>query len=202
MVKTGEAIADRSLSEHADRGEGGWGSHCGLGDASFAAWTCEAGLRCAGVHGEEGAKDVGECFSAGLDHAGEPCERGVFKPQADSHVDGLGGAKPNECAAGVCEAGAVGFPDGMCAVGCGSGEAQTACGSIAILQGFNDCLARNEPFPKCLAENVRPAGLRTCGPANPCRDDYLCARGGDGQGTCIPPYFLFQMRVDGHPKID
>lgn len=30
------------------------------------------------------------------------------------------------------------------------------------------------------------------------RDDYICARTPDGNGACIPPYFLFQLRVDGH----
>ncbi|WP_437943724.1 hypothetical protein WMF27_00680 [Sorangium sp. So ce281] len=25
-----------------------------------------------------------------------------------------------------------------------------------------------------------------------------CARTSSGEGACIPPYFLFQLRVDGH----
>lgn len=198
MRETGQAISDRPLSERADRDEGGWGSHCGLGDPSFAAWTCNAGLRCTGVHGEVG--EVGECFSVGLDRVGEPCERGTFRPRLASHDDGMTSAKQNPCEAGVCEAGGVGFPDGLCAVSCDSGDPQTACGAIAILQDFNACLARNDPFADCLANNVRPRGLRACGADHPCRDDYLCSRGADGKNTCIPPYFLFQMRVDGHPN--
>lgn len=198
MRETGQAIPDRPLSERADRGEGGWGSHCGLGDASFAAWTCDAGLQCVRVHGEGGSKEVGECFSAEINRVGEPCERGTFRPKQDFHADGLSGAKPNACEAGICEAGRVGFPDGMCAVSCGSGAPQAECGAIAILTDFNACLARSVPFDECLSKNVRPAGLRACDAGHPCRDDYLCARGADGKNTCIPPYFLFQMRVDGH----
>ena len=44
--------------------------------------------------------------------------------------------------------------------------------------------------------------------AQACRDDYVCAQvaqpsgplfASDSGGACMPPYFLFQMRVDGHP---
>ena len=36
--------------------------------------------------------------------------------------------------------------------------------------------------------------------ARSCRNDYICARIGDGDdGACVPAYFLFQLRVDGHP---
>lgn len=198
MKEAGQALADRPLSERADRNEGGWGSHCGLGDLSFAAWTCEAGLQCVGVHGEIG--EVGECFSPGLNRVGEPCERGTIRPRLASHEDGISGAKQNPCEAGICEASGVGFPDGLCAVPCDSADIQAACGAIAILQDFNDCLARNDPFADCLSKNVRPRGLRACDIDHPCRDDYLCTRGPDGKNTCIPPYFLFQMRVDGHPN--
>ena len=88
-----------------------------------------------------------------------------------------------------------------CTAGCDSLESDVVCGKIAILRGFNDCLARREPFARCLADNVTPAGLRACDQATPCRDDYICSKSGDpgGRGACIPPYFLFQMRVDGHP---
>jgi hypothetical protein len=52
--------------------------------------------------------------------------------------------------------------------------------------------------------------LKGCDANEPCRDDYICARTAAGHsaskdarerahGACIPPYFLFQLRVDGHP---
>ena len=86
----------------------------------------------------------------------------------------------------------------MCADACGSDNPDTVCGAIALLTPFNQCVARGEPFTKCLAEETRPAGLRRCDPDTPCRDDYLCARLAGSTGACLPPYFLFQMRVDGH----
>lgn len=92
----------------------------------------------------------------------------------------------------------VGFPGGMCSNSCknlGEGE---VCGSIANLQGFNDCLGRREPFATCLATNVRPGSLKSCDAETACRPDYICAKISATQGGCIPPYFLFQLRVDGH----
>ncbi|MBL9111705.1 MAG: hypothetical protein JNM74_20645, partial [Myxococcales bacterium] len=46
--------------------------------------------------------------------------------------------------------------------------------------------------------------LQTCDVANQCRDDYVCARvpgpNGTTVGGCVPPYFIFQLRVDGPPS--
>jgi len=46
--------------------------------------------------------------------------------------------------------------------------------------------------------------VRACAPDAPCRDGYACARVPGlppTTGACIPPYFLFQLRVDG-PRLD
>jgi hypothetical protein len=87
----------------------------------------------------------------------------------------------------------------MCSRGCVDLQRGETCGSIAILQGFNACLAARKPFTECLRNNVRPAALKSCSETEPCRDDFICARTAEGHGACIPPYFLFQLRVDGHP---
>ena len=86
----------------------------------------------------------------------------------------------------------------MCSRGCTALRAGETCGSIAILHSFNACLAARKPFAACLRDNVRPAALRAGSEAEPCRDDFICARTTEGRGACIPPYFLFQLRVDGH----
>ena len=54
-----------------------------------------------------------------------------------------------------------------------------------------------EPFATC-AKLSRPAALRSCGADDPCRPDYLCARASATTNVCLPPYFVLQMRVDGH----
>jgi hypothetical protein len=86
----------------------------------------------------------------------------------------------------------------MCAKGCTALQPGERCGSIAVLDGFNTCLARQEPFEQCIEGHARPAALKACSSSEPCRDDYVCARTASGEGACIPPYFLFQLRVDGH----
>ncbi|SDZ44697.1 hypothetical protein SAMN05518854_106154 [Variovorax sp. YR266] len=101
----------------------------------------------------------------------------------------------------VCEKTSVGFPGGMCSGPCDPGDKNGTCGGIAILSDFNSCLAAKKPFGECLAKHTRPGNLRSCSAQQPCRDDYICAQAEgqpEGRGACIPPYFLFQMRVDGH----
>jgi len=106
-----------------------------------------------------------------------------------------------EGTASVCETTSVGFPGGMCSGPCNPLDKNGTCGGIAILSDFNQCLAANKPFGECLARHTRPGNLRSCSAQQPCRDDYICAQAEgqpEGRGACIPPYFLFQMRVDGH----
>jgi hypothetical protein len=85
----------------------------------------------------------------------------------------------------------------MCSGSCDSLAPGAVCGGIAILDEFNACLGAGTPFDRCVAEHTRPGALRACGFHAPCRDDYVCARTPNG-GACIPPYFTFQLRVDGH----
>ena len=101
----------------------------------------------------------------------------------------------------VCEKTSVGFPGGMCSGPCDPLDRNGTCGGIAILSDFNQCLAANRPFGECLGKHTRPGNLRSCSAQHPCRDDFICAQAEgqpEGRGACIPPYFLFQMRVDGH----
>ncbi len=189
----------RPLSERADDDRGGHGAHCGLGDPGFARWSCAPGLVCDPYDAPTDDGTVGVCLPP-EPGVGDPCEVGRIRPSADSRRDRVVAAVDRACAAGaVCNTNQVGFPGGMCTPACDALGEDGVCGKIAILRGFNDCLARREPFARCLADNVTPAGLRGCDEHMPCRDDYICARSGAGRGACIPPYFLFQMRVDGHP---
>jgi len=181
--------------------DGGFGAACGLGDAGFASWTCAQGLHCSD-HGA-GGSGVGTCMPD-APAVGALCEPARLASSPDPWRDrAVKQRTPQACGAqGVCEATAIGFPGGMCSGRCDPTDPQATCGRIAILDGFNRCLAAGRPFGECLAGHTRPGRLRSCSAAQPCRDDYLCAQagdGGEGRGACIPPYFLFQMRVDGHP---
>jgi hypothetical protein len=142
---------------------------------------------------------VGECVRAGHLAVGDGCESGPVTANVDARRDRaeLGPSLP--CGDGaVCEANAAGFPGGMCSSGCGGLAPGAVCGAIPLLAEFNGCLAAGTPVERCIADNARPGALRACGFHEPCRDDYVCARSANG-GVCMPPYFLFQLRVDGHP---
>lgn len=181
----------RPPAEHGND-RGGFGDACGL-VPSFSSWRCSAGFRCMSV--DEG--EVGQCMPD-APVVGAACRPGVVQFRNDRIVRATETSCPETS---VCEAVPVGFPGGMCAGPCRSGAPAgdgAACGGIAILTPFNQCLAREELFSTC-AKHARPAALRACGAGAPCRPDYLCAKNAQGEGVCLPPYFVLQMRVDGHP---
>lgn len=186
----------RPLSERSP-GDSGFGAHCGRGAPEFAEWTCLDGLVCQRNPDDEDDL-VGRCFPP-TPAMGGPCEPGKMTQNRDAHRDSVNLRREDCGVRAVCETNHVGFPGGMCATSCEDSGADGVCGGIAQLVPFNQCLARNRPFEDCLAKHVSSAGLRKCGDTLPCRDNYICARTSSGQGACIPPYFLFQMRVDGHP---
>jgi hypothetical protein len=137
---------------------------------------------------------------------GARCEPTRITPSANPWLDRAQKLPRIACegAASVCETTSVGFPGGMCSGPCNPGDPgdkSGTCGGIAVLSDFNSCLAAKKPFGECLARHTRPGNLRSCSAEQACRDDYICAQADgqpEGHGACIPPYFLFQMRVDGH----
>lgn len=185
----------RRPAEHGND-RGGFGDACGL-MPSFSSWRCAAGHHCVPVDDGE----VGQCMPD-APAVGSACRPGAV----DFRRDRIPRAGDAACSSSsVCEAVGVGFPGGMCAGRCSPPEdppldEHVACGGIALLTPFNECLARGELFSSC-AKHARPAGLRACGPHDPCRPDYLCAKTAAAvdRGVCLPPYFVLQMRVDGHP---
>lgn len=194
------ADVSRPFSERSLDMPGDMNAHCGLPGSEYEAWTCGYGFKCKAVVTPATSSEIGECLPD-QPIAGNPCEPGVISQRNDSHQDILkAGVKMNCASHQHCEATKVGFPAGMCSGGCGILNDNEACGSIAILHGFNECLARNRPFEECLVENIRPASLQKCDEDTACRADYVCNKTKSGTGVCIPPYFLFQLRLDGHPK--
>ncbi len=203
LVNKEDTRSYRSLSVRAPHEKGSWGSHCSMGsDPSFSNWTCETGLVCQRYDLDKNSP-LGTCLEAADASEGSPCKVGTYKGHDSPYKDRLLKQRRVSCRDDlICEETSVGFPGGMCSGNCSKLGEDATCGSIAVLYGFNRCLSRGKPFADCLSNNVRPGSLRGCHSTKHCRDDYICAKTQSGSGGCIPPYFLFQLRVDGHPKPD
>ena len=79
--------------------------------------------------------------------------------------------------------------------------------ALLLLSGYeNVCFSLDEPIEDCVQKRALVAAVatRACSGDEPCRDDYGCLRypgSAPGTGACVPPYFLFDFRVDG-PRLD
>lgn len=200
----------------------GWGAHCYVGnDPSFSQWMCSNGTRCEELHHSSIAPGMGVCVSQSGKELGDPTESGdvtllsasdfsdkytrrekFAMPSGDQYVNSPQSANPGEKTGG--------FPGGSirlksCEAPYMKLHPESRCGALpAATSGFNDCLFQpNVSFKQCLDKYSKGVGLRGCSRENPCRDDYICVESLDANqedaGVCVPPYFLFQFRVDGHP---
>jgi hypothetical protein len=191
----------RSFSERDAERPGQYGTPCGLDDEpTFSQWNCADGLECRPYDMAPDAPKIGICLPTSP-QVGDPCRIGKIRSRTNPVDDRIHGVKARPCPSGAsCNVDRVGFPGGMCTTSCESPGENGRCGAIAVLDTFNACLARKTAFDECLTNFVNPAGLRSCDGDTPCRHDYICAQNSTAQGVCLPPYFLFQMRVDGHPN--
>jgi hypothetical protein len=195
---------ERPFAERSMPNAGGYGAHCGLGDQGFASWTCSPGLHCANLNADE----VGICVHDGASHVGEACETSHVSENADPHADfvsekvNLACQLPGGAPGANCSKSEGGFPNGACSGRCspmGAQRGDAICGATPP-SGFNECLATGKSFHDCL-ENPMPMFRLRCDVTHPCGDDYVCSdvEGAPrGMGACMPPYFIFQGRVDGH----
>ena len=198
----------RPFAGHARNGV--YGAHCGLGDAGFAGFTCGAHLRCRDTDGDE----LGTCVSDDGNQVGDACEnaRIVFADTPDG--DRILPGKKEGCdmrgahqTADACSPNAYGFAGGLCSEECatlGVVEGAAICTDIPTSGYESECFLTPQPIEQCLLTHVARRWVRTCDAENPCRDDYGCARVSGapaGIGACVPPYFVFQARVDG-PALD
>ena len=196
----------RPFAEHATN-DGLVGASCGLAsDPTFASWTCRDGLACTDMIGDG---EVGVCAPSNGPRAGDACEKDVLVPSADPHDDRVRNLDPGDAACArvtpgaSCSGAAGGFPGGACSAPCtkmGLLKDRVICGA-APPAGFNDCMgAGRESFEECMSP-PKLALRAACSVTLPCRDDYVCAYvpgAPAGTGACMPPYFIFQARVDGH----
>ena len=194
----------------ADRSAfGGYGAHCakpGDSDATFASWRCDAGLRCRDLYGD----DVGECAPADANHEGDACEDARAEPADGPDGDRIVAAPKETCVfdgkrstLDACSPNHYGFPGGMCSEECtrlGPAGHDHVCADLPASGYESDCFSIAVPIEKCLETHVARRRVRGCDVTRPCRDDYACARVpglSPREGACVPPYFVFQARVDG-----
>ncbi len=173
----------------------GEGAPCGLGDAGFADWKCGDGFHCAKV--EDPA--VGTCLADAA--VGAPCEFGNMVPNAAPQRDQISSLTKHDCAAAQeCSTNFSGFPQGACVASCKSAAPNSACADYLDVDGFQNCLRGTEPYAACAKKFVFGLGVQACDADHACRQDYVCTRTRKSDaGACLPPYFVYQLRLDGYP---
>ena len=95
----------------------------------------------------------------------------------------------------ACTTNFSGFPEGSCDTNCANDVPDRACTDFLDVDAFQNCLRFREPVAECARRHVLKFGLRACDEAHPCRQDYVCSRA----GACLPPYFVYPLRLDGYP---
>lgn len=189
------------------------GSACGL-IPGFSSWSCREGLTCRDVHHAA----VGVCSEPSV-RMGAPCEdvslsastRAEGPVVSVTHADVAcppAGRKRRADARGpFCAPNWLGFTGGTCTRSCetiGHVTEGTICAPVPAAGYEADCFFSDEAIEQCLPRHVVESQLMSCDAARPCRDDYGCARVPDAPrnvGACVPPYFIFQARIDG-PRLD
>jgi len=207
-VARGEPAPVRPFAAFPD---GTAGAECGL-VAGLADWTCSTGLVCRDIH----HGPWGVCARREGSLPGEICEDVDVTPASrllGAVVRGHGPdpscPAPNGAATkgAFCAPNWLGFTGGMCSETCAQlGDVQGAsiCAPLPSAGYEADCFLSREPIEQCLDRHFAFARVARCDAATPCRDDYGCARipgAPPGTGACVPPYFIFQARVDG-PLLD
>jgi hypothetical protein len=195
-------------------GAGGYGTSCGLGDTGFSTWTCDAGLVCTPTGGAE----LGLCLPPKSGRGpGDACQTATVIPQPGPDGDRVKPGPLESCSqheAGdassdetPCSPNGFGFPGGLCSSACDAvGDARDRGDSICVdipSSGYeSECFFVPIPIEKCLQTHKARRRVRSCDQDHPCRPDFACVAVPDTpRGACVPPYFVFQARVDG-PMLD
>jgi hypothetical protein len=197
-------------------------------DAFGGEWTCGSGLSCQTI-GANGRAPVefGQCLLRDEKalFSGHPCLVGEIENGPVPYNDRFRivrqinafGARATQTVYN-CRPPKIGVPAGIAYRQCtdddrnfrGFVAGRPAPAEICGLAGgklFDDCVATNN-FNKCLRASVVRGNRPTCGGDRFCREDFMCQSLPDdtpnleraqGNGFCSPTYFLFQMRIDGHP---
>lgn len=192
-----------------------------------APWSCAAGLACTAIAAEAGAGvRFGQCLPPPETvFSGLPCLDGTIVTGAEPWLDRfepgrqLSSFDKRASPTGyTCRPPVGGAPGGLAYRQCDAtgkafrgfsgGRVPNEVCALAGGKAFDRCVASNN-FADCLKASVQRGNRMTCGGDRFCREDFLCqAFPADvpnvgalpaGTGFCSPTYFLFQLRLDGHP---
>ena len=190
-------------------------------------WPCAAGLACTVIAENAAlALPMGQCMPpADRTFSGLACLAGAVGDGAAPYEDRfrvtaqISSFAPRASPTGyTCRPPKGGTPGGLAYRQCdgrdktfaGFRDGRTADEICAVAGGkaFDTCVATNN-FADCLAASVLRGNRASCDADRLCREDFMCqtlpadvpdaARVRDRVGFCSPTYFLFQMRLDGHP---
>jgi hypothetical protein len=173
----------------------GHGAPCSLGDPGFSDWSCAEGFRCEKLEDE----DIGVCLNDA--RIGAPCEVGTHLAKPDPRRDFVSDLHRLQCGERMtCDRNISGFPMGSCASACSANLADGSCADFLDVDGFQNCLRFDFSHDVCAQRYVFAAGMRACDAGDPCRQDFVCVKTPEaGVGACVPPYFVFPLRLDGFP---
>ena len=196
-VASGEPASDARPPAEQQGHSGRFGAPCSLGDAGFAALTCEGGLACQPLEDRE----LGVCLDD--DPIGAPCEFGSLPPKRDPRADYPSPIQRRSCGPSAqCYRNISGFAVGACYASCSGLGDSGACADFLDVDAFQNCLRLGQSHEDCQREHVLGLGLRACDDENPCRQDYVCVRTKEPQrGVCVTPYFVYPVRLDGRPAL-
>lgn len=195
----------------------GWGATChanAANDNRFAHLACRRGLNCAVLNITDDFPNIGTCVSGSGHELGDPVHIGRVTRESVNGRPQYGQDKydikvknrlswPQEFNASPQSSG---FPNGTLRLkNCDRIPPEATCGKI-VDGKFTECInQQGANHETCMQENTVFAALRACDRENPCREDYICTgtyehpKARPGKGTCVPTYFMFQFRADGHP---
>lgn len=207
----------------------GTGMACLLPGAASAlgeSWTCGAGETCTAVaENPDLPVAYGQCMPR-REVSGLACERGLIAGSAEApyndrmrlsvRINSL--ARKASATSYTCRPPRIGVPGGLAYRQCDEADRAFAgfaggavpaeiCG-LAGGKGFDRCVASKD-VASCLEAAVARGNRPACGRGRHCREDYICQALPDDVpgseavpddiGFCSPTYFVFQMRLDGHP---
>ena len=193
------------------------------------SWSCGAGTTCQPIIRNAAlGLEFGQCLrlEEARNFSGQPCLAGAIttspeRPYQDRYrivkqINSFGTGFSDKTY--TCRPAKIGVPGGLAYRQCSPADRVFAgftggrvpdeiCG-MAGGKAFDDCVATNN-FAACIGKSVVRGNRPTCGRERFCREDYMCQAFPDDvegaattvkdYGFCSPTYFLFQMRIDGHP---